>query len=540
VLQSFGLTGTLNVSGFAGLRLKASGGAGIEILDHDIKAGISVWALAGIKGYVEAKPRIGYREVADPQAGKKGEFFIGGHLELAARPFLELGGELFVDLDSPWWSPAPDKRWPWPIGSLEYPLPGEFGIGADVEHVLGSDKVPEVTFGKVDFDSEKFLTDLVSDEVPTKSSKEGVKTGKWNEPPGPTPEPVAPASPPPAVTGPQKGTPLPGGKVKSQKAKPRDAAAQKRWNDGVAAVAELATRSKTDPFTAVEIEAALKSIRRKFKFTELTSVADGDVWHVSGAMSPREPFGNVKRDPKTDPVLTQPPASSPKRPELHEGMEVECTLAPKDMQRGMVIEVLEVSGVWMIKYRPLFGRAKTAIMVKAYDPAGLPAFRHPTQGTITVSFAGTTFGDRATKVSAQPLVWTTYLKPRAEPPGWDRLAPEARWVRAHMVNGRVGGPGSAWNLAVVRETVNTSMRDSYEDTLRDAVQRSERLKFDAAVDYYADAEIPGLGRAHDFPKSIQVSYGPATPADKGVYGSWSSGQLPPPASEDLLPHRRLK
>ena len=141
------ITGTLNISAFAGLRLRAEGGAGIEVLDHDIKVGVGRQrALAGIRGYVEATPTIGYREVADPAAGKKGEFFITGHMELAAQPFLGLGGDLFVELDSPWWSPAPDKRWTWPLGQLEYPLPGEFGIGADVDHVLGSDKVPEIEF----------------------------------------------------------------------------------------------------------------------------------------------------------------------------------------------------------------------------------------------------------------------------------------------------------------------------------------------------------------------------------------------------------
>jgi hypothetical protein len=305
VLQSFGLTGTLNISGFAGLRLKASGGAGIEILSHDIKAGISVWALAGIKGYVEATPRIGYRELADPQAGKKGEFFIGGHMELAARPFLELGGELFVELDSPWWSPAPDKRWPWDLGSIEYPLPGEFGIGADVEHILGSEKVPEVKFGAVDFNSEKFLTDLVSDAVPPKTSVASEKKGAWKEPAAPVPAPTPVPTPPPTVKGQPAGAALPGAKPKPAKTKPRTPAQQQKWNAGVAAIAELAKRSETDPFTEVEVDGALKSIRRKFGFSELKPVADGAFWIIDAAMSPGETAGKVKRDPKKSDTASQ-------------------------------------------------------------------------------------------------------------------------------------------------------------------------------------------------------------------------------------------
>ena len=151
------------------------------MLGHDIKAGVGIAALAGVRGYVEATPTVGYRETADPQAGKKGEFFIKGHMELAAQPFLGLDGDLFVDLDSPWWSPAPDKRWTWPLGQLEYPLPGQFGIGADVDYVIGSDKFPEIQFTQVDFSADRFMTDLLEDHVPPKSKGEQDPAGQWQE-----------------------------------------------------------------------------------------------------------------------------------------------------------------------------------------------------------------------------------------------------------------------------------------------------------------------------------------------------------------------
>lgn len=244
VLQSFGLTGTLNISAFAGVRLSAEGGAGLEILDHDIKAGAKISALAGIRGYVDATPRIGYRELADPKAGKRGEFFIGGHLDIAAQPFLLLSGELFVSLDSPWWSPAPSKRWPWPLGQLEYPLPGEFGIGADVEHVLGSGKTPEIAFSDVAFDSSRFMTDLMDDHVPAKKSGGEVeKKGEWKEaaepgaaaaPAAAPPGPGAPASKAPAPTPSARPTATPAEKQapsSKQGSSDKDAAAPPNGED---------------------------------------------------------------------------------------------------------------------------------------------------------------------------------------------------------------------------------------------------------------------------------------------------------------------
>src|SRR5262249_15036740 len=140
-------------------------------------AGVGLNALAGVRGYVEATPRIGMRE---PMPGKR-EYYIEGHLEIAAQPVLIFSGDLFVSIDSPWWSPLPDKTWTWPLFSLEYPLPGEFGIGADVKYVLGSKEWPSIEFGEVNFDSSKFMTDLLNDNADDKSGGEEQKQGDWVE-----------------------------------------------------------------------------------------------------------------------------------------------------------------------------------------------------------------------------------------------------------------------------------------------------------------------------------------------------------------------
>jgi hypothetical protein len=178
VEKSISLEGTLNISAFAGLRLRAEGGVGITILGHDIKAGVGVWALAGVRGYVEATPIIGYR---DKGKGSKGEFYIKGSMEIAGQLILGLGGDLFVEVVTPWWSPLSDKRWTWPLGQIEYPL-GEFGIGASVDYVFGSKKWPEINFSEAKFDSDKFLTDVMNDSAPKGGgTKDENKKGAWNE-----------------------------------------------------------------------------------------------------------------------------------------------------------------------------------------------------------------------------------------------------------------------------------------------------------------------------------------------------------------------
>ena len=178
VAKNLTIEGNLHIDAYAGLELSAEAGLVVTILGHDIKAGVNLTAKAGVRGYVDATPRIGMRELAP---GGKREYFIEGHLELAAQPVLGFSGDLFVAIETPWWSPLSDKRWTWPLFSLEYPLPGEFGIGADVSYVLGSKKLPEIEFGEVDFDSSKFMGDLMNDNTDKGSGKEKKKKGDWGE-----------------------------------------------------------------------------------------------------------------------------------------------------------------------------------------------------------------------------------------------------------------------------------------------------------------------------------------------------------------------
>ncbi len=163
ISNNFSLSASLNISAYTGLGLHAEGGAGMEILQHAIKAGIGISAEAGIQAYVDARPTIGYRN--------PGQFYFKGHMDIAAMLDLQLSGDLFVELDSPWWSPVPDNKWIWPMASLQYPLNDSFGIGADLDYVLGSHKLPEISFEKVDFDGAKFMTDLVDKKAPHSNGK---------------------------------------------------------------------------------------------------------------------------------------------------------------------------------------------------------------------------------------------------------------------------------------------------------------------------------------------------------------------------------
>ena len=171
VLQNFSITGTLGINAFAILGLKAEAGVGVTILGHDVKAGVAVTAAAGIKAYAEATPTFEYKEQKSPQGGKVGESRLKGHFEAAAQLFLQLTGSLFYELDSPWWSPAPDGREDYPLGEVQYPIGDSMGIGADMDWLVGSDQPPELKFAPVEFDPDKFTADVMADPPPKKMGK---------------------------------------------------------------------------------------------------------------------------------------------------------------------------------------------------------------------------------------------------------------------------------------------------------------------------------------------------------------------------------
>ncbi|MGS2764504.1 eCIS core domain-containing protein [Sinomicrobium sp. M5D2P9] len=182
VLQEFSITGTLGINAFAVLGLEAEAGVGVTLIGHDVKAGVNVTAAAGLRAYAEATPTFEYKEEATPEGGKVGESRLKGHFEAAAQLFLQLSGALFYELDSPWWSPAPDGREEFPLGEVQYPIGDSLGIGADVDWLVGGEEPPELTLSPVEFDPDKFTADVMADPPPrTMGDSESSPEGEWED-----------------------------------------------------------------------------------------------------------------------------------------------------------------------------------------------------------------------------------------------------------------------------------------------------------------------------------------------------------------------
>ena len=324
----FSIRGSLNISAAAGARLRAEAGVGLEILDHDIKAGAGVNGIAGIKAYAEATPIIGYREKGAPGEDKKGEFYLRGELEVAAQPFLGLSGDLFIAIETPWWSPISDHKWTWPLFDKEWPLDTTMGLAASVDYVFGSGQWPKFDLKPAEFSSDKFMTNLYEDKAQSGPGKEVEKPTKWQEKNTPT-APPPPKTPPKGNLPPGKASALPPARAKPAPGKKRgrpaepnsktregksvkqlqEEAARKgkkpsgpnapkgagkaapekkdqtrqdhdaRLKEGLDALQAVTTRYAENGASKEEVIGGVKSVRRKFKvFRSIEVIDGGETW----------------------------------------------------------------------------------------------------------------------------------------------------------------------------------------------------------------------------------------------------------------------
>lgn len=275
IQKNIQISGSINISAYGGLRLHAEGGAGIEILAHDLKFGIGLNADVGVKAYADAKPTIGYR---DP-----GVFYVSGTLDLVAQPILGLGGEFFIELDAPWFSPLSDDRWSWPLFSKEWPLGDPIGLSATLkDYVLGSGKVPEIELKAPEFDPSKFMTTMVDDKLPKKSGGAGAGRGTFKED-GTVSKPVVKSKLPPPKSEPAKSSKKGAKAALGKSAKP-DA---KATNDAKStAILQKAAKPLTDlkgrgRLTRGSLDQELAKIRKQVSGIDFGLRLNGAKWLVS-------------------------------------------------------------------------------------------------------------------------------------------------------------------------------------------------------------------------------------------------------------------
>ena len=214
-----------------------------------------------------------------------------------------------------------------------------------MDYVFGSGQWPKFDFKPVEFNSEKFMTDMYNDKAKSGSGKEAEQKGKWVEKNSAAAEPPPKASVPgnavpgkaPAASAAKskpvsskksgkpvdpnaktkegksvkqlqdeatkKGKKMPGGEIKpgagkegaAEKGKGKQAK-DEEIKQALTALEQVTTRYAKDGATKEEVITGVKAVRRKFSkvFKSIEVIDGGDTWDYEYVMNPK----SKKKGPK--------------------------------------------------------------------------------------------------------------------------------------------------------------------------------------------------------------------------------------------------
>jgi len=501
IQKNIQIAGSINVSAYAGLRLRAEGGAGVEILDHDLKFGIGLQADVGVKAYADARPTVGWR---DP-----GVFYISGTLELVAQPMVGLGGDFFIALETPWWSPLSDDRWTWPLFSKEWPLTDPIGINASLkEYVFGSGKVPEIELKPPQFDPSKFMTSMVDKTLPDKAGGQGAGHGTFKED-GTVHKPeIPPKKPAPKKADAKpakKGAPLKGGKSAAPDAKAaKDKDSGKILQNAAKPLAALKGRAA---MTRSELNQELAKIKAQVSGIDFNVQVKGDKWSVTPKaggkagkeiqLAAKDPGKQDKKNGRTD---------QKKKEDLDKAMAEATKLeqAPKTTEEQIRKGLLPIKKKYDMTALDLVvdkqnGSRETVHVRGEINPTDVTkqveidkAWANskssvPQYGALESGFGSSVSIARLTKDHPKGS------GPSAEGGHWNTLRQRkdggsTYYVRGHLLNDNLGGSGGEWrNLSPLTQATNNrsavSMLYTFENTVKAAVAASDTVEFHVSMAY---------------------------------------------------------
>lgn len=125
-------------------------------------------------------------------------------------------------------------------------------------------------------------------------------------------------------------------------------------------------------------------------------------------------------------------------------------------------------------------------------------------------------GNKNKNANALPLTFlsgnTKGTRPLDDPPGWSHAADlnaiagtSGEWVRGHLINDNLHGPGVKENLVPITKTMNGEMESQAESPLKERIKERGRLYFyHTEVTFWTDTTVIKY-----FPQLIEITWGTA-------------------------------
>lgn len=509
---SFTVTGELYMPAFVEGYVAFGAGLGLDVVLGSLTGGIEAVGTAGLYGAISVVPSLDYAD---------GDWGIEGIATLAAGARLKLGLNAWAEVTALWvtvW----DKEWN--LAEVVMPVGPDLGLQAHMSYKFGHPEPPSIEMTSTEIDAKRLIQDAMPKDGPAPSgARETLQNqAEWQ---GALREQRAAAvsneqvaqqdeaeTPPPAPPRPQKSTGAPPG--------------------GQNEVADGATGAEPTPTTASDSAPTPPNLPARSQAVDEAAAPDSNIpaavpeGSLPGFDQPRYP------DQITLAMLDEPPAPMPRTPS-QEKQDVEAAKRMVELAGAQANDTDALDNYFpLIKRR--FGLVSLGYdgdFQKGFKVVGRinPEFKHtlsePLVGTglpgnldsghvtdITFEHGQLGGSDIGLKMRAKPL--GPDHPQGSGPTGQERLMNQlptnpqvypdtaSRFVRGHLLNDHVGGPGLPMNLFPITAAANAKHEQSVETFVKDWVNK-RKLWIEYVVEVQA---TPELHTGDDGLKSIDAVF----------------------------------
>jgi hypothetical protein len=477
---SFKISGEMFVPAFIEAYVSFGAGLGLDVVLGSLTGGIEGVATAGLYGAISVVPELDY---------ENGDWTIQGDATLAAGARLKLGLNAWAEVEALWITVWEEK---WKLGEWVWNVGPDLALQAHMAYKFGQPGPPELDFKTSDIDSESLIQAAMPKDGPAPSgAKEALQNkaewkGKLKEqkpapvPPqlesksqAPPPAPPQPAQQPKPKSGkpPAAGAAKPGpGQASNQvpsapgTAPPGSQAAKEAANaaatpdpsaKGTVPANQVPTAGKTrysTPITLATIDEPPAALPRTKEQEEEDVTAAGKAVELAAAQS--------KDTDELDDWF----------PRIKNRFRLATLAYVGDLHTGVTIEG-GVNPALKVKPKPL--KLKDSGVPSALKKKHITEIRH-TVGTVSWTSGNSEAG---IDMIADPLgpdhpkgsEAGQQDKLMAQLPADPELGSEDKYIRGHLLNYDLGGPGNATNLYPITAKANSEHSRFIEQTVKDWV-----------------------------------------------------------------------
>lgn len=351
---------------------------------------------------------------------------------------------------------------------------------------------------------------------------------------------------------------------------------RQRLDQGLAAGLAVVNRFAGSRVGALVLRPLLAAVRMRYRMQSLEAVPVRDRWAVRGAVNPSGTSApSAALVAGVGATSTNVDEQERELNNLQQGQILFIGTSTEEVRyAGKMFE----EGRWKLRFyregtqsgqnvrdpyrRSQYTHGRAVSIAYAYNADGTRNYRRAGLAeNIIPEISHAAEGNKAVSVFIRPLIWDEnyHAAGNADPRGWSRLKPQVRrnergsnsnnvWIRGHLINGHMGGPGGAgneWNLVPITGAINKDMSDRHEEYLRTEVRQGRYFWYRAAVIHHVDDPASGIGRLSDFARGVVVRVGPVQRAGGANSRSWVMGgmlrfwnyTIRPPRPEEVADNR---